>query len=99
MDELKQQHKIESEKKDLADAQKKEWKFLDRREKIKYETEFKKTLDNTMTEEGVLARGKKEKIGDTMDEILATLKKEYPTFAGYIEEEILTKKDPLSNAA
>ncbi len=72
---------------------------MDRREKAEHEKQFKKILDNTMTEESVLARGKKEKKGDNIDQILVTLKKDYPAFAGYIEDEIIAKKAPLSKTA
>lgn len=52
-----------------------------------------------MSEEGIIERAKKNKKGENIEEILATVKKESPTFAGYIEDEILTKKAPASAVA
>lgn len=96
---LHKKHKNESEKKDQIEQSKKEWKNLGRKEKSKNASEYEKLFDNTMTEEWVLARAKKNNLWDNIDQILITLKKENPTMAGYIEEEILAKKAPLSNVA
>lgn len=54
---------------------------------------FEKLLENNITEEGVLAWAKKNKKGDTIEEVIKTLYKENNiTFATFIEDEILEKK-------
>ncbi len=99
IDELKQKYSEEAEAKDFAEAEKQERKSLDRKEKAKQEKEFRKLLNNDMSEEWIIERAKKNKKGEHMEEILAIVKKESPTFAGYIEDEILTKKAPASATA
>lgn len=91
--EIEKKNKANAEAKDKAENAKKERKNLDRKEKGRQEKEIKKILDDDATEEGVLARGKKNKKWENIDQILATLKKENITMAGYIEDEILAKKE------
>jgi hypothetical protein len=64
---------------------------LDRREKAKREKEYTKLLDDAPSKEWIVQRWKKEKKGENVEEIITTVKKENPTFAGYMEDEILNK--------
>gem|GEM_PF-3470190 len=48
-------------------------------------------MENNLSEEGVLARAKKNNKGNDMESILKTLDKEHVTFATFIDEEILAK--------
>jgi len=92
IDEVKEQDKEKAQAKDDAEDAGKEWSNLNKKEKAIGHKEYKKLLNNDMTEKWVLARAKKSKKGYTIDEVLAKLREDdNETFAGYIEEEILAK--------
>ena len=96
---LKENNRKQSEKKDKEEQESKEWKHLDWREKAKSEKKFKEMLNDNISEEGVIDRGKKNKKWENIDQILVVLKKEWPAFAGYIEDEIIAKEQSVKKAA
>lgn len=94
LDELKKKHKEESEAKDKKEESARERKNLDPKFQAQYKKEFTTMLNSKMTKEGVLERWKKNKKWETIEEIVTTLRKDdYPEFAGYIEDEMLDKKE------
>ena len=101
MDELKQQHKAESEKKSLEETKRNlgDWKTMDEKFKKEYIKEYEKLFGWTLSEESVLERGKKNKKWENMEQLLSTLQKENPVMAGCIEDEILAKQAPAAQAA
>ena len=72
---------------------------MNRREKAIHEKEFKQILNNDITKEWIIQRAKKNNKWKTIDQILETVKKENPAFAGYIQEEIIEKEKPSNQAA
>ena len=96
---FKENNRKQSEKKDKEEQESKEWKHLDWREKAKSEKKFKEMLNDNISEEGVIDRGKKNKKWENIDQILVVLKKEWPAFAGYIEDEIIAKEQSVKKAA
>jgi len=94
MDELKNRYKEESQAKLNAEIEAKKRKNLSTKDKEMHQKQFEKMLENNFTEEGVLARSKKNKKGNNLDEVLKILDKENPTFATFIDDEILAKKTP-----
>jgi len=88
---IEKQRKEESEKKDAAENNKRQRKNLDPKFKVQYGKEFKKMLNNKPTKEWVIERGEKNNKWENIEEIMTTIKKEYPEFAGYIEDEVLKK--------
>ncbi len=92
--EIEKKNKEESKAKDKADEEKNnpEWNTLSYKEKAKYAKDFEEKLWENPTKEKVLERGKKEKKWTNIEEIMAKVKEEYPTMAGYIQEEILDKE-------
>ncbi len=92
-DDIKKNDKDPAERKDKEDKEKRfpERKNLDRREKAKYEKEYKEMLKDDMSETWIIERWKKAKKWETLPEIISTVKKENPTYAGYLEDEILNK--------
>lgn len=101
MDELKQQHKLESEKKSVEETKRTlgDWKTMDEKFKKEYSKEYEKMFGWTVSEESVVERGKKNKKWENMEQLLTTLKKENPVMAGFIEDEILAKQAPATQAA
>lgn len=101
MDELKQQHKLESEKKSVEETKRTlgDWKTMDEKFKKEYIKDYENVFGWTVTEESILERGKKNKKWENMEQLLITLKKENPVMAGFIEDEILAKKGPAAKAA
>lgn len=99
IDELKNKQKAETQAKINADVEAKKWKNLSKEDKEKYKKDFEKLLENNITEDGVLTRAKKNKKGTNMEQVLKTLDKENPTFATFIDDEILAKKAPASAAS
>jgi len=91
IDEIKQKGKEEAEAKDKAEQDKNfpEWKTLPDKYKAKFKKDYKEQFGDKPTKEKVLERGKSAKFWENMDEIMAKVKKDNPTMAGYIEEEIL----------
>lgn len=93
IDEFKNKQKAEAAAKDQAEIEAKKWRNLSKEDKIMHGKNFEKLLENNITEEGVLAWAKKNKKGDTIEEVIKTLYKENNiTFATFIEDEILEKK-------
>ncbi len=99
IDEPKEKNNKEIVEKDKTEADAKLWKNLDKESKTEYEKDMKKLLNNKITKEWVFERAKKNRKWRTMEEILATLKKENPTMASYIEDEILSKQTPAKQVA
>ncbi len=93
IDEIEKKRKEEWEKKDEAEQKKNypERKSLDPKFKIQYKKDYEKQLGDAPNKAKVIERWKKWKKWENIDEILTTVKKENPTMAGYIEEEILNK--------
>jgi len=96
IDEPKAKQKAETQTKINNEIEAKKRKNLSKEDKEKYKKDFTTLLENNITEEGVLARAKKNKKGSNLDQILRTLDKEHPTFATFIDDEILAKKTPAS---
>ncbi len=92
--EIKQQFQKEAQAKKNAEIESKKRKNLGKEEKEMYKKEFTNLLENDLSEKGVLARAKKNNKGNDMETILKTLDKEYPTFATFIDDEILAKNAP-----
>lgn len=93
IDDIKKNDKEKSEKKDKDEQEKKfpERKNLDWKEKVEYKKECEKKLKGNLSKEWIIARGKEAKMWDSPEEIIKNLKEKDPTFAGYMEEEILAK--------
>ena len=93
IDEIKKQDKAKSEKKDKDEQDEKFPKRSTLAPKFKdaYRKDYKITLDNNPTKEWIVARVKKAKMWEKPEEIIGNFKKIDPTFAGYMEEEILNK--------
>lgn len=89
--EAKKQWQAEAQAKKNAEIEAKKRKNLGKDEKEKHKKDFTALLENNFTEEGVLARAKKNNKGNDMETILKTLDKENPTFATFIDDEILAK--------
>jgi len=89
--EVKKQWQTESQAKKNAEIEAKKRKNLGKDEKEKHKKDFTALLENNLSEEGVLARAKKNNKGNDMESILKTLDKEHVTFATFIDEEILAK--------
>jgi len=62
---------------------------LDPTFKKKYKIDYTKKLKGNLTKEWIVARGKEAKLWTNAEEIVENFKKIDPTFAGYMEEEIL----------
>ncbi len=89
---VKEKSTKESAAKDQAEVDAKLWKNLDKESKADYE-KFIKTLLTHVNKQWVMERAKKYKKWKTMEEIIATLKKENNhTMASYIEDVILAKE-------
>ncbi len=101
LDELKHQHTLESEKKQLEENKKNrvDWKTMDEEFKKKYIKDYEKVFGWNIDEESILARAKKNKKWENMEQLLIVLKKENPVMAGFIEEEILAKQASLAETA
>ena len=101
LDELKNQHTLESEKKQLEEKKRSllDWKTMDEKFKKEYTKEYTKIFGGKIDEESVLARGKQNKKWENMEQLLVTLQKENPVMADFIEDEILAKKAPAAQAA
>lgn len=89
---VKNKRKAEASAKDQAEKEAKRRKNLSKEDKADHKKNFEQLLENNMTEDGVLARAKKHKKGNTIEEVMSTLDKENITFATFIEDEILAKK-------
>ncbi len=96
---IEKQRKAEAFAKDQAEIEAKKRKNMPKDEKEKLRKEFAKLLDNRITEEWVIAWGKKYNKGNNMEEILKRVDKENVTFATFIDDEILAKKAPEKAAA
>lgn len=93
IDDLKKQYKEEGVQKEKKEQDEKfpQWKTLDPKFKVAYRKDYDKTLKNNPTKEWIVARGKEAKLWEKPEEIIGNFKKIDPTFAGYMEEEILDK--------
>lgn len=98
IDEWKKKQKAEASAKDQTEIEAKKRKNLSKEDKATHKKEFEKLLGNNITEDGVLARAKKHKKGNTIEEVMSTLDKENITFSTFIEDEILAKKTAASAA-
>lgn len=92
IDELKKNSAEAAAQKDIAEREYRKWKHLDPKFKAQYQKEYKKLLNENLTKDWVIERGKKNKKWTTTEEILATLKKDNNIeLASYIEDEIINK--------
>lgn len=92
----KEQEATKANQKDQSEKNKQLLENLTEEEYNQHEATFKENLKNDMTPEGVLARGKENGKGETMEEILADLDKNYITFADYIRKKILPQAPRVS---
>ncbi len=95
---IEKQRKAEAMAKMQAEIEAKKRKNLPKDEKEKLRKEFAKLLDNRLTEEWVIAWGKKHNKGKDMEEILRRVDKENITFSTFIDDEILAKQAPAKAA-
>lgn len=99
IDAIKAKNTAETQQKEQQDQQKNfpNWKMLSVEQQQKYAKQYNAFLNNDPTIEGILAYGKDKNMGNTTQEIIENLKKEEPTFAGYLQD-IVDKSQPLVNA-
>ena len=80
---------IEQKEKKEKDGKFPKWSTLAPSFKKEYKKDYTKKLKGNLTKEWIVARGKEAKLWENPEEIVENFKKIDPTFAGYMEEEIL----------
>ena len=99
IDAIKAKNAAETKQKEQQAQQKNfpNWKMLSVEQQQKYAKQYNAFLNNDPTIDGILAYGKDKNMGTTPQEILENVKKEEPTFAGYLQE-IIDKSEPTAIA-
>lgn len=100
IDAIKAKNTAETQQKEQQAQQKNfpNWKMLSVEQQQEYARQYNAFLNNTPTIEGILSYGKDKDMGTTPQEIVDNVKKEEPTFAGYLQD-IIDKSQPLAPAA
>jgi len=93
IDGIKKEQKEESAKKEKTERDEKfpERDTMADKFKIWHRKEYKKILKGKTNKEWIVERGKQAKLWTKPEEIVENLKEKDPTFAGYMEDEILAK--------
>lgn len=87
--ELKAKQNAESQAKDKEEVSQKDWESLHESFKKQLRKSFAEQLGEHPNKESVIARGKEWKLGNTIEEILPKVEKDYPEMAGYLKSEVL----------
>ena len=87
--ELKNKQTAESQAKDQEEASQKDWESLDESFKKQLRKSFTEQLGQNPNKEGVIQWWKKWNLGNTIEEILPKVEKDYPEMAGYLKSEVL----------
>jgi len=100
IDALKEKNKNEAVAKDVAENTKMypDRKTMNEKFKKEYIKDYQKLLGGKSDESGILERGRKNKKGENIDQIMVVVKKENPTMAGYFDE-LLAKQAPAKATA
>lgn len=91
IDEIQENDRANAKAKDRAEEEGKLFENKDREEQQKLRKSYAKTLNNNLTEEWLVARGKEKGIWDTVEEIMENVKKVDVTFHSFLESEVLDK--------
>jgi len=88
--ELKAKQAAESQAKDKEELSQKDRDSLHESFKKQLRKSFAEQLGEYPNKESVIARGKEWNLGNTIEEILPKVEKDYPEMAGYLKSEVLT---------